>query len=162
MKLNYLLLLLLTTILTACATAGVPPMKTTIINTRNYDASYDKVWTAIIEVVAESNLGISNLEKDSGIIVISNISYEPSWADEGTLGSAMGVPDEVEERAANFNIVAKRNDNNKISVQINSNFRMYIRHGNGSAAMPFRSKWRKVYSNGTLESLIFDRIAQRL
>jgi hypothetical protein len=162
MYIKPILALLLIAMLVGCATPGLPPTQTNIDKSREYNAPYDKVWSAIIAGVAESNLNITTLEKESGIIAISNAIYDPSWANEGTRGSVLGVSDQVMERIANFNILATRDGLDKTRVQVNSSFRMNIRYGNGSAAIPFTYQWQQAYSNGALEQIILDGIIRRI
>jgi len=162
MTLKRIFVLSLVAVLLGCATVGVPPTQTNIEKFRAYNAPYDKVWSAIIAGIAESNLSITTLEKDSGIIAISNVTYEPSWANEGTRGSVLGVPDQVMERTANFNILATRQGVDQTQVQVNSSFKMNVRHGNGSQAIPFTYQWQQAYSNGTLEQIILDGVARRI
>ncbi|TVT76719.1 MAG: hypothetical protein FHP92_08705 [Denitromonas halophila] len=156
------LTLSLISLLAGCATPSIPPTQTTIDKSREYSAPYDKVWSAIIAGVAESNLNITTLEKESGIVAISNTTYDPSWANEGTRGSILGVPDQVIERIANFNILATPQGSEKTRVQVNSSFKMNVRHGNGSQAIPFTYQWQQAYSNGTLEEIILNGIEHRV
>ncbi|RTE65750.1 hypothetical protein EH243_10795 [Amphritea opalescens] len=148
--------------LVGCATPGTLPFESDITKSRTYAASYDQVWKAIIAGVAESNLNITTIEKDSGIIAISNSSYEPNWAYEGTRGNVMNVPDQVVERSANFNILAVSEEEKQTRVQVNSSFKMKIKTGNGSNVYPFNYQWQRAYSNGTLEKIILDGIARRV
>lgn len=141
---------------------GLPPTQSNIDKSRVYNAPYDQVWSAIIAVVGESNLPITTLEKASGIVAISNATYEPGWANEGTRGSVLGVSDLVTQRVATFNIIAVREDSGQTRVRINSSFKMNVRRGNGSEAFPFTYQWQQAYSNGTLENIIFEGIASRL
>ena len=59
-------------LLAACAgdIEVTPPKPRQIQNTFPYDRPFDAVWQAAIEAVAEMNLPIANLEKDSGLITI--------------------------------------------------------------------------------------------
>lgn len=157
---KYAALGLLLVTLTGCATPQ-PPIRVSIEKSRVYAMPYDKVWAAIIAGVAESNLPITTLEKDSGLIAIANATYEPEWANEGVRGSVLGTDDKVMERLANFNIFAVAEDPANTRVQVNSDFRMNVRRGNGSDAVPFSYQWQSAFSNGALERLIFDGIARR-
>jgi len=156
------LMIAIITLLSGCATPGVYPVSSNIDKSKVFDALYDQVWSAIISSIAESNLGITTLEKESGIIAISNTSYEPSWANEGTRGNAMGAPDEVVQRDVTFNIFATAQGSDQTLVQVNSSFKMKIRTGNGSQAFPHKFQWHKAYSNGTLEKILHDKIKQKL
>lgn len=148
-------------ILSGCAVPGVLPTETNIAKSRMYEVPYDKVWSAIIAGIAESNLNITTLEKDSGIIVLSNVAYEPDWAHEGKRGSVLGIPNYIAHRSANFNILATRKGAGKTLVQVNSTFKMQIRSGNNSQALPYQYQWHKSYSNGRLEQTILDGIERR-
>lgn len=161
MCLKKTIMLLLFFVITGC-TAGVPPKRLNIENSRTYSATYDEVWSAIIAGIAESNLNISIVEKNSGIIAISNVAYPPNWADEGIRGSVLGTEDKVMERVANFNIFASQINAGKTKAQVNSNFRMQIRRGNGSEALPYVYGWQQAYSNGALERLILDGVQRRI
>lgn len=162
MYIKPILALPLIAMLVGCATAGLQPTQPSIDKSRGYNAPYDKVWSAVIAGVAESNLNITTLEKESGIIAISNTTYDPSWANEGTRGNVLGVSDQVMERTANFNILATRQGPDQTRIQVNSSFKMNVRHGNGSLAIPFTYQWQQAYSNGTLEQIILDGIARRI
>ena len=160
MKTKYLAISLFLVALVGCATPQ-PATRTVIEKSRVFDAPYDKVWAAIISGVAESNLPITTLEKDSGLIAITNAAYEPGWAEEGVRGSVLGTPDMVMERVANFNIFAVAESSVQTRVQVNSDMKMHVRRGNGSDALPFIYQWQPSFSNGQLERLILDGIARR-
>jgi len=66
------------------------------------------------------------------------------------------------ERDANFNILATQQGPDETRVEVNSNFKMKVRHGNGSQVFPFIYHWQQVYSNGTLEKIILDGVARRV
>nr|WP_320048479.1 hypothetical protein [uncultured Desulfuromonas sp.] len=148
--------------LSGCATQGVLPQQVSVDKVREFSAPYDEVWAAIIASIAETNIGITTLAKDSGLIAMSNIGYDPIWAYEGTRGSVLGTPDLVEQRIANFNILATSVSEEKTQVQVNSNFRMLLRTGNGSMAFPFQRSWVQTYSKGTLEAKILDSVAAKI
>ena len=160
MKIKYLAITFFLAALIGCATPQ-PATRTVIEKSRVFDAPYDKVWAAIIAGVAESNLPITTLEKDSGLIAITNAAYESGWADEGVRGSVLGTDDLVMERAANFNIFAVAENSVQTRVQVNSDLKMNVRRGNGSDAIPFTYQWQPSFSNGQLERLILDGIARR-
>ncbi len=112
--------------------------------------------------IAESNLKITTLEKDSGIIAIGDATYSPTDADEGLRGSVMAVPDRVMNRVASFNIFATRPSLGQTTVRVNTDMKMYIRSGNGSRAFPFQYHWEAAYSNGNIEQFLLADIARRI
>lgn len=75
-------------ILAACAgdIKFTPPAPREIQKTFLYDKPYDAVWQAAIEAIAEMNLPIDNLEKDSGLITIS-------WQNFGAQSASTGFCD---------------------------------------------------------------------
>ena len=160
-KIN-LVFVLLIFLINGCATPSTLGSKINFDNSQTYAASLDKVWEAIIEVVSENNLIISTLEKDSGIISLTNVPYEPSWADEGVRGESVGMEHVITERIANFNIFARADDKGLVTVRVNSSMKMLERSGNNSAAYPFSYAWLPSYSNGTLERLILSNISTKL
>lgn len=161
---NYktILVLLFTMVLFGCVSSGMRPTQQSIEESRTYDAQFDKVWSAIIAGIAESNLSINTLERDSGIIAISDETYEARWANEGVRGSVMGMKNQVMQRVASFNILATKAGLKTTRVQVNSSFKMQIRSGNGSQMFPYQYQWQQAYSNGTLEKLILDSVARRI
>ncbi len=147
--------------LNGCATQGTLPSRVNIEKSRTYDASFDIVWSAIIQGIAETNMPITTLEKDSGLIAITDCSYSPADAHEGTRGSVLGVPDQVMHRKASLNIFATNPEPDRTKVLVNLGMKMHIRKGNGSYAFPFVYSWEDAYSNGNIERLILDGISRR-
>ncbi|MCJ8274868.1 MAG: hypothetical protein MJK04_36385 [Psychrosphaera sp.] len=163
MYLKVVSLIFVTSTILGCAPIpGVKPEHVNIAKSKAFDASYEQVWSAIIAGIAESNLSISTLEKDSGIISMSKVTYDSDWAYEGTRGSTLGQPDVITQRVADFNIFATKQAYEKTKVQVNSDFKMLVRTGNSSQAYPYNYQWEQAYSNGKLEQMILDGIEQRL
>jgi hypothetical protein len=156
-----LLALLSISILFGCAT-GMPAHPVPLDRSRTFNAPFDTVWPTIISYVAEKNLTISTLEKASGIIAINDATYSPADAEEGVRGSTLGTPDVVLKRSAKFNIFATSPSKDKTNARVNLSMKMYIRTGNGSRMFPFQYWWADAYSNGNIESSVFDYIAYRI
>jgi uncharacterized lipoprotein len=79
------------------------------------DGDFERTWDAVIEVFAERNWFIQNLEKDSGLIATDWMSLDlhSPYADCGTPGfvTIMG-------RSIRFNVLL-REDGNATSVTVN-------------------------------------------
>jgi hypothetical protein len=148
--------------LTGCVTVSSTGVQQNITDSAEFSADYDSVWAAIIGSLAAENLSITTLEKDSGLIALSDVRYEVSWANEGVRGSSVGAPHVIAERRANFNVFATEISPTSTRVQINTRFEMQERTGNNSIAYPYVYNWHPSYSNGRLEALIFDAIRSRL
>ena len=148
--------------LSGCVTQEVAPIAMSVDKTRTYNASFDVVWPAIIGSVADQNLPVTTLEKASGLIAISGVSYSPDDAQEGMRGLTMGTPDQVISRSAKFNIFATKTADGGTNVRVNTSFMMQVRSGNGSQMFPFRYRWEQAYSNGNFEKIILNEIAYRI
>jgi len=61
-----------------------PPPATPIVidNTRDYNATFDKVWGATVEFFAITNLSIATIEKTSGIIATNTFHVSAYGAEE--------------------------------------------------------------------------------
>ena len=148
--------------LAGCVTPGTDAIQMGVEKSRTYDAAFDAVWPAIVGSVADRNLPITTLEKASGLIAISGVSYSPADAEEGRRGSVNGVPDRITARSAKFNIFATRLNDGRTNVRVNTSFMMQIRTGNGSQLFPFRYEWEYAYSNGNVEKLILNDVSYRI
>ncbi|WP_143136734.1 hypothetical protein [Burkholderia ubonensis] len=145
-----------------CVTQGGAPIAMRIEKSRTFDAPFDVVWPAIIDSIAEQNLPITTLEKVSGLIAISGVSYSPNDASEGYRGSVMGIPDQVTARVARFNIFATSQEGGKTTVKVNTSFKMQVRTGNGSNLFPYRYQIEEAFSNGNFEKRVFGEISYRI
>ncbi|WP_155629749.1 hypothetical protein [Burkholderia stagnalis] len=148
--------------LCGCVTQGGAPTAMRVEKSRTFDAPFDVVWPAIIDSIAEQNLPITTLEKVSGLIAISGVSYSPNDANEGYRGAVMGVPDLVTARAARFNIFATSQEGGKTTVKVNTSFTMQVRTGNGSNLFPYRYQTEEAFSNGNFEKRVFSEISYRV
>ena len=120
------LLAFLALALGACAQAR-PPAPRSVENARTYNASYDQVWDATINAVAEMNLPIDELEKVSGIISFDEASYFPNDANEGSLGYL----ETIMQRRGAANILVRTVGPGQTRAQINLRLAMLIQSGNG-------------------------------
>lgn len=145
-----------------CATQGTLPVKQQVEKARVFEAPFDAVWPAIVGSIAETDLKITTLEKASGLIGITDSTYAPADANEGTRGQTLGHDDEVIARSATLNIFATSPAPGATRVQVNVSLKMNIRTGNGSLAFPFRTQWHEAASNGRIEQAMLDGIARRL
>ena len=155
---GYRTLVALLLVFSIAACAGKPPASRTVPNSRDFDNSYDEVWTAVIDSIAARGLPISTLEKDSGIIAVNNITYNPTDADEGELGSL----EVILQRRASANILVRELENGKTRAQMNLQLAAFIRSGNGSLAFPHRTRWQPSVSNGNIERRVLNGIQDRL
>lgn len=143
-------------------TPDAPASPRPATNSQAYNATYDEVWNAVIEIVAAYKLIIGAIEKESGIIAIPDTTYSPEDAIEPKLGSTFGLAHTVTERRASFNIRVAPINQTRTEVQVNLLMRCLVRSGDGTELFPFQFTWYPAYSNGNTEARLLEGIATRL
>ena len=120
--------------LAACASNKfIPPQPRKIQNAFPCDKPFDAVWQATIEAVAELNLPIGNLEKESGLITIDWINFPAQNPKDGycDCGQLLPIRQDEEKRQkdystwdvrGHFNIFVKRLATGRCEIKINSVF----------------------------------------
>lgn len=106
--------------LTGCATIYKPiPYEE---KQRTYTATFDKSWSALIEIISEENLPIATIDKTSGIILTSFVTT-------GMWG--ITKKDSILEPEARFtlNILVKNIDANTTIITINSHIERWVYNG---------------------------------
>jgi hypothetical protein len=91
-------------LLVAAASAGAPPRQHTVEKATRIDGSVEQTWAAVIEVLAQHNWLIQNLEKDSGLIATDwmGIPLSSPFVDCGTPGMV-----NVSGRSMRFNVLLR-------------------------------------------------------
>jgi len=118
MKKKMLGLVVLVGVLVAC---GISPVKYTIDRSVDYDADYDTVWTAIIEVFAEAMVPVDNLEKASGYISTREFRVPDEYADSGKTPIGIKL---IGSEYGTFNVFVKQRPTSGCSVQVNCSYRL--------------------------------------
>jgi hypothetical protein len=98
-------------VLAACATLPAPRE---VQRAFEYDASFDAVWFALIDVFGEMNFPIDNLEKDSGIITTDwiGLDLDDGYADCGEPGLNL-----ARDHEGMFNVVVRgRAEDTRLTV----------------------------------------------
>ena len=103
------------------ASCATPPQIHEFQKTWTVPSSFDKTWSATVQLFAEHGWPIDTLEKDSGIIVSDwiqlNGSESAAFVDSGNAGLAY-----VRSREAKFNVFIQ-NEGANPSLTVNTNFR---------------------------------------
>jgi hypothetical protein len=90
-----LLTLLPSFLLVACATKYTPPESATPRSATSVNASQGRTWDAVIDVFAERNIPIRNMERVSGFIVTEELGIADTgsvaWADCGKVPNSWGA-----------------------------------------------------------------------
>jgi len=131
---------------TSCATA---PKVRNIQTSWEIDASYDDVWTALIETFADFNLSIETIEKDSGLVGGGWQTIPKNYCDCGSPGLMTDW-----ERSGKFNVFVKKTDTGT-SLKVNAVFRVRRTFGDSSSMV-------NCVSTGVLENAIYQHVEDRL
>lgn len=140
-------------LLTACAKV---PVARQIQSSFPIDKPFEAAWQAVIEVFAELNLPISNMEKVSGLIVTDWISFryqdnKTGYCDCGTVG----FPFSETDRRGKFNVYVKKTSEGTCEVKVNSVFEMISSYQEAN-------KNTNCVSTGKLEVDIYRRVQEKL
>ena len=140
--------LAMTVFLTSCATA---PSLHDYQKTWTMPCSFDRAWSATIELFADRGWPIATLEKDSGIIVSDwvNIGTQSGYADCGKPGIAI-----VQRREAKFNVFV-RDKVSGTSLTVNTNFRELRSYNN-------QTFYQDCTSMGVLEANVHRQILAKV
>lgn len=135
---------------------GTPPAPRTIVNSFPINASFEKVWPAIIEIFAEMNLPIMNMAKDSGLIVTDFISFRGQdntrgYCDCGTTRFPMTETD----RRGKFNIFVKKTADDSVEMKVNAIFEKVAGYNN-------QYETTACVSTGKLEAEIYKRVSEKI
>jgi len=123
MKFQYLVCAAIAAVfLSGCAT---PPKNYSVNNSRSYSQSYDKVWENIVGYLAQNQIQIKNIAKDSGVIYAEAVKFDNAVADCGNPGAFS-----ISGRRANFNIFVNRSGKDPI-VSVNTEFNEMRRNLSG-------------------------------
>lgn len=132
------------------AASATAPGKHSVQKARTIDATYDATWTALIEVFAEHNWAIANMEKDSGLIATDwmAIPNDSPFADCGGSGIARELGTQIR-----FNVFVRDLDGDA-QVTVNTSFRQ-LRSFDGKQAIV------DCTSKGEVERQIHQELAVR-
>ena len=144
-----IVLLAVVTFLGGCITM---PKTYEIHNYEYFSANYDKLWTATMQVLAESNYPIRTNDKSSGVITTDYISM-PS----NEIRNYAQYSRPLLDMSARYNlniIISKSGDMNVL--KINSNLDAWEQVGYNPGY------WESRPSNGNIESMLFSRIRTKI
>jgi len=143
-------------VLAACATAPAPRQ---IQTSFPLEKPFDPVWQTVIEVFAELNLPIMNMEKVSGLITTDWINFTGQnningYCDCGGLGMNREV-----ERRGRFNVYVKKVGDSSCELKVNSIFEHIITSALDNTSPHYTNA---CVSTGKLEAEIFKRIQEKI
>jgi uncharacterized lipoprotein len=141
-------------VLISCATAPAPRM---IQNSFSIDQPFDKIWPAVIEVFAELNLPIMNMEKDSGLITTDWIQFTGHEANRFMDCGRLGATTEIDKRGK-FNVYVKKISDTACEMKVNSVFEHTITPALGMGPLVTSP----CVSNGKLEAEVYKRVTDKM
>jgi uncharacterized lipoprotein len=138
--------------LTGCASA---PRQHDYDKMFTYAEDYESIWKAVIATFAELNLPISNLEKDSGLVMtdwidVGSTDFEGRACDCGKAGLATTLATRMK-----FNVFVRDDSGEGISVTVNVTSQQL-------RELLDEQKWFPCTSLGSLESAINVKISSHL
>lgn len=144
------LIILLFTLLAACSTGSKVPA-VPLEESRIYNSTYEKVWSAAVEALTSYNLPIDVTQKDSGLIKTgSAITSVGAFLQDAHLYGVRGFHGSIKETvSAQLFIKSVNNASSKVSLKLN----IKELGSNG---------WFNEESKGVLEKKIFDKIQSLL
>ena len=105
-KLGFLALVMVMALGVGCSVVKIdstvtPPSEHAVVNSRTFNAPYDKVWKATITSIGESFFVLENIEKDSGILSLSFSVKKPNdYIDCGSISESGNL--NLREKYSNF------------------------------------------------------------
>lgn len=100
-------------LLSGCAT---PPKHYTVEKTRTYNASYEQVWSKLIVFLAQRNIPLKEIAKDSGVLYAESLRFDEGQADCGSAGMLKPIA-----RIARLNVLVQSSGGQQL-VSVNINF----------------------------------------
>ena len=134
-----------------CATAPAPRQ---IVNAFQIDAPFDKTWSAVVEVFAELNFTIDNLENDSGLITTGWLDFSGSHNKHLSDCGGMGITIEV-NKEGKFNVFVKPLTETTSEIKINCVIEQTVKLSDIVSR-------RKCVSTGVLEKDMYDMVIEKL
>jgi hypothetical protein len=124
-----------------------------IQNSFPIEKPFDSVWQAVIEVLAELNLPILNMEKASGLITTDWLLVNKTYCD----CESPGFTPATKEHRGKFNVYVKKNSENTCEVKINCLYEMIIYYTGSTGPRKYAC-----VSTGKLEAEIFKRVQEKI
>lgn len=120
-------------LLAGCAT---PPKHYSVETSRTYNASYEHVWSRLIVFLAQRNIPLKAIAKDSGVIYAESLRFDEGQADCGGAGMLKPIA-----RLALLNVLVQpANGQQLVSVNINFTETRYNSFDYSSHPVECRSK----------------------
>lgn len=129
-----------------------PAIYSSAVTQRKYNASYDKVWDALLDSISQAGMPVVNMDKSSGFIVIrgkdqDNISSIVDCGTDSSYGQLAQPVTQLTHRSGGYrremavgvtlNIRVKKINNKTTSVVINPNYELAV------AVLNYRQIWTK-------------------
>lgn len=141
------------TLLTGCVLPQI-----VIPTPQTYQSSYDKVWYATLDTLNEMGYTTSHLKKEDGYIETVVQQF-----DTARYGQVIKLSGASAEKVKISIWISKENNGKKAKVKVTP----YLEHEYSTkwrtgGREEWRSSWEKVESDGTLEKMVYDKIASKL
>jgi len=136
----------------ACASTS-QMSKPQYVGYNTFDASFDKVWNAVLQVLGEGGFPIGAIEKESGIITTDFVTFTYDVLSSAECPKAIINLLNWKEGQIRMNILVRKINENSTQVTIRSVI-MGFEHSWG--------RWNYCNSTGVIENQIFNAVAKRI
>ena len=140
------------------APADQPPVaEAPTRDSRVFAASFDGVWKAAVETLAEMKLPIESMEQESGLVATAFMSFQgaaapPALARVSTKASAADAS--WSQARYSLNVVVTPGGVKRTNISVTAHIEGFASGAAGG--------WRLCFSNGFLEKQFFDSVATKL
>lgn len=125
------------------------PAPETFNKAMGFPNSYDETWTAIIDVISDSEWPIEAMEKQSGLI---STDFALTGVSAGYHSCRSGGQITVDQTRIKLNVFVKQLSEKKINVRINAHVEGFINTMAGKT-------WENCNSSGQLERELFEKVS---
>lgn len=126
-----------------CACASQPPAATAPRPATSVSASFGRSWDAVIDVFAEHNIPIRNMERASGLIVTDAMSVTKSDWEYADCGTIIGMP--RRPTTVSYNVLV-RGDSMASTVKVTPRW-VQVLDATKSEACGSRGTWESAFES---------------
>lgn len=125
MKFQHIFFLLTLFLLSSCASPKIPEPQPQFDDSRVYDASYDEVWSDLMEFFANNEVPLVNTDKESGYIKTERMRFDSNTVSLYAWSGYKLPTKRVHSGLIRATVFVKEEQENKTSVKVNTSVRLF-------------------------------------